>query len=52
MTMSRFDEAVTRSEEAHRRYMRDASDQLLERIRAAREGREPGSPQFVFWSML
>lgn len=50
--MNRFDQAVTRAEEAHRRYMRDASDELLERIRAAREGREPGSPQFVFWSML
>lgn len=50
--MNRFDQAVTRAEEAHRQYMKDASDQLLERIRAAREGREPGSPQFVFWSML
>lgn len=51
MTMTRFDEAVTRAEEAHREYMKQASNQLLERIRAAREGREPGTLQFVFWGM-
>lgn len=49
--MNRFDEAVTRAEEEHRAKMEAASAEFLERIRAAREGRKPGSPQFVFWGM-
>ena len=45
--MNRFDEAVSASEAAHREKMKQGSDNLLEAIRAAREGRTPNTAQLT-----
>lgn len=47
----RFDDAISAADEKRRKEMEQGSAMLLEAIKAAREGRKPGSPQFVFWGM-
>lgn len=49
--MNRFDDAISASDAKLRKDWEHGSAKLLEAIRAAREGREPNSDQYVLWGL-